>query len=457
VAGIVARLPKSGSYQDTKVRDAMAKVAEGSFAATRAAAEAMDGPNRNEALAGVAQAWARSDLDGAIAWARKLPIGTDRDEIIRAALIGRAAADPVSALERVSLVPPGGRPGHVASTTGARVLKEAATVNLDAAVGWLAAHPGRLGREDILGLASFVAEGLNADPPGFLTHYAASGSLEAILPAVTNALFNESSGQRAAVWSWLKTQPEDETTRELKRQVLSSAAGQDRALAFRLAADLPRTPEGDAQVRVLADSLLNDNMLPHRLDKLLEEASARLRQPLLECAFQHLRADTMTDPQSWIARLAELPEAARARGIESIARAWAEQMLGDAIDWVASLPAGEVRAGAAASLASTWAAKDSQGASAWVAAMPAGAERDRSAQSLVFAIAEQSPREAWEWAVSIDDAERRTRAASHAVKVMAARDAATARQWIEHGPLAPEARARLVSTLETLLQRQQTP
>jgi len=129
----------------------------------------------------------------------------------------------------------------------------------------------------------------------------------------------------------------------------------------------------------------------------------------------------------------------------------------DAIGWVASMPAGEARAGAVAGIASTWAAKDSPAASAWVAAMPPGAERDRSAQSLVFAMAEEFPREAWEWAMSIDDGEGRTRAAIHAARMMAARDSAAARGWIENGPLTLETKAAIQSALETAGQNRLAP
>lgn len=448
VAETAARLPKSDNYWDTKVRDAFAIVAEGGLVSARDAAEAMTGPNREAALAGVAQAWAKSDLDGAIAWAKKLPDGTDRDEVIRAALMGKAAVDPMSALEQVSLVPPGGKERYFATTTGARVLKEAATADFDATVNWLAAHPGRLGSEDLLGLASSVTEKLNADAVGFLTQHAASGSLVAMLPAIESALLNQGAGQRAAIWDWLKTQPDDETAKELKRQVLSSGGYQDPALALRLVADLPRTPDGDAEVQSLARNLFNGGRALYRFDKLFEQAPERLRQPLVEAAFSFLSSETLDPPQKWVARLAQLPEAARAQGVESIARAWAAQAPEDAIGWAASLPADEIRAGAVANITSAWAAKDSQGASAWVAAMPAGMERDRSARSLVLAIAEKFPREAWDWAVSIGDASTRASAATHAAQMMAAHDPATARQWIENGPFTPEDKATLQSALK---------
>jgi hypothetical protein len=412
----------------------------------------MPGPNRDQALAGVAQAWGKRDLEGAIAWARKLPGETDRDEVVRTALVGAAATDPLAALERVSLVPPGGRKGYFASryfasTTGARVLQAAAAVDFDTTVGWLAAHPGRLSTEDLMGLASAVREKLNADPAGFLTQYA--GSLPAILPSITNALAKESSGQRRAVWDWLKGQPEDSTTRQLKHQLLSTWGEQDALMAFRLAEEAPRTAEGDEQLELLAEGLLGHGALLHRIDKLLEAAPQRLQRPLVECAFRHLNSETLADPQRWMALLSQLSDTARVRGTEALARAWAEQTTEGAIGWANSLPPGEARVEAVASIASTWATKNSPAASVWIAAMPGGAERDRCAQSLVLAMAEEFPREAWEWAMSIGDATRRTLAATHAAKMMAARDSVAARTWIENGPFTQEAKATIQSALES--------
>lgn len=448
VPAIVSQLPESTSYWDTQVRDAFALVAESGLEAARTAAESMTGPSRQQALDGVALAWAKRDLEGAIAWAKKLPDGTDRDEVIRAALMGKAATDPLAALERVGIVPAGGRQHYFGTTTGARVLKEAAAADFEATVNWLATHPGRLGREELLGLASSVTEKLNADAAGFLTQYAASGSLAAMLPAIESALLNQGAGQRAAIWEWLKTQPDDETAKDLKRQVISSAGYQDPALALKLAADLPRTPDGDAEVQSLARSVFNGGRALYRFDNLFEQAPERLRQSLIEEAFGFLSFETLDHPQKWVARLDQLPEASRARGVESIARAWAAQAPEDAIGWAASLPADETRAGAVANITSAWAAKDSQGASAWVATMPAGVERDRSARSLVLAIADKFPREAWDWAVSIGDAGTRASAANHAAQVMAAHDPATARQWIESGPFTAEDKAALQSALK---------
>jgi hypothetical protein len=364
--------------------------------------------------------------------------------------VGAATVEPLSALERVSLVPPGGKKGYFASTTGARVLQAAGTVDFDTTVSWLAAHPGRLANEDLMGLANTVGEKLNADPAGFLTQYA--GSLPAILPAVTNALVKESSGQRRAVWEWLNGQPEDSTTAQLRHQLLSTWGEQDIVMAFRLAEDVPQTAEGDAQLRLLADGLLGHGAVLHRIDALLKSAPQRLHQPLVESAFSHLNSETLADPQRWTTLLSQLPDTARVRSAEALARTWADRTPAEAISWAASMPAGEARVEAAAGIASAWATKDSPAASVWIAAMPAGAERDRSAQSLVFSIAEEFPREAWEWAMSISDAEGRTRAATHAAKMMAARNSVTALAWIENGPFTQEVKTAIQSALETTTQ-----
>jgi RNA polymerase sigma factor (sigma-70 family) len=448
VSEIVGRLPKpdSDSYWNNSVRDAFAIVAEKDLTSALRAAEAASGPNREQALSGVAKTWAKTDLNAAIAWAKSLPEGTDRDEIIRAALIGKASVDPAAALELAGSVPPGGRDNYFATTTGARILKAAAQTDFDATAAWLAAHPGRFGHEDMMGMAESVTPRLNADPTAFLQRRIEDGSFAALIPAIESALLNECGGQRPTVWEWLKSQPESDATKKLKQSVLNSAAWEDPELALRWAADFPQTPAGDKQLRDLAQSLFNGGTALNRFDTLLAESPERLRQPLIETAF-NLLGNKLENPQQWISRLALLPEASRANGTEAIAGAWAQQSPEQAIGWASSLPTGEQRAGAVAAVASAWAAKDAHGAADWINKMPPGAEHDRSAESLVSAIAGQFPQDAWEWALSIGDLAGRTRAATQAVNTMISRDAATARQWIETGPFPPEIKAQLQASL----------
>jgi hypothetical protein len=263
------------------------------------------------------------------------------------------------------------------------------------------------------------------------------------MPALESALLNNASGQGAAVWEWLKTQDATEATTSLKRNVLNFAGYQDPELALRLATELPRTPQGDAQTQELARCLLNGGNMLNRFERLYEQAPERLRQPLVEAAFHFLGGTELTEPQLWVTRLALLPEASRTQGIESIARAWTQQNPEEAIGWTTSLPAGETRERAVAAIASAWAAKDPHNAGAWVEAMPAGGERERSAVSLASALAERYPQDAWNWALSVNDPAERLRAATQAAKGIASRDAALARKWIDAAPLAPEVKAGL--------------
>ncbi|GEM_PF-879208 len=445
---IAAQLPKAAdTYYDHSVWDAFALLAQNGLAAARQSAENLTGPNRDEALAGIAQVWAKSDLNADINWAKGLPDGTDRDEIIRAALIGKASVDPATALNLVGTVPSGGRNAYFASTTGARVLEQAGEANFDAVAAWLAANPGRLSSQDLEGIAHPVTQRLNTDAVGFLTARSEDGSLTSLVPAIESALLNQAGGQRQAVWEWLQTQPDNDTIKNLREEVIRSAAWQDPPLALQLAAQLPNTPEGDSEMKMLAQSALNGGRELSRFDQMMQEAPERLKQPLLECAFDDLGHQTLGEPQSWIARLNQLPESARPQGTADLAGAWASQVPEEATAWALSLPAGEAQNKAVGAIATAWAANDPQSAASWVESLPAGPERDHGAESLVGAVANEYPREAWDWALSISDPTERESAATQAIKTLGVRDPATAQQLIASSPFPEETRSRLEQAL----------
>jgi hypothetical protein len=446
---ITSRLPASDDYWENSVSKAFAILAESGLEAAIRQAESVSGPNRDQALAGVAQVWAKRDFHAAMGWAGELPEGIDRDEIIRAALLGQAAVDPIIALEYASLVPAGGRHAHFASTTGARVLAEAAQADFDATVAWLTQHPERFHERDLQdGLARAVSQRLNSEAAGFLTEQAWKNSLGVLVPAIGDAVLNQASGQRQAIWDWLKHQPESEPARILARAVLMTAAFQQPSLALSFVEDLPGSIEPDDLLKLAAQSLFNGGRRLDRFDLFFDQAPDDLRVPLAESAFQFLYAGNLDDPQEWIARLSLLPEASRGQGIERLARAWSGQNPEEALAWAGSMGAGENRTRALAAITANWANKDPYGAAEWVASMPSGAERDRSAGALAGAITEWFPHQAWSWALSIHDPQERSRAAAQAVKSMARRDSRTAREWIEQGPFSQELRESLSADLE---------
>jgi len=262
-------------------------------------------------------------------------------------------------------------------------------------------------------------------------------------------LLNDGAGQRTAVWDWLKTQPRNDATKELQDEVLRSAAFQDPPLALELVTELPKTPEGDKLVQELARCLFNGGSALGRFDSLYGQAPQRLREPLLEAAFnQSLNDSSLDDPQKWIARLSLLPQAAQAEASASLARAWGQQTPEQALAWASSLPLGDTQNGAVAAVTSAWAAKDAPAAAEWLSSLPQGTERDRSTEAFVSAVAQAYPREAWDWALSIGDTAGQVRAATDAIKVVAARDPATARQWIESASFSAENKALLQAAVE---------
>ena len=450
LAALAAKMPKSDNHWANEVRDAFAILAESGLEAARAAAEGVIGPQREQALAGIAKAWARTDPDAAIAWAKALPEGVDLHNIIRAALLGVAATAPASALGRVKDVPPGGREGYFADTTGARVLQEAGKTNYDATVAWLAAHPESFSREDLLGMADAVTQRLNDDPAAFLARHMADGSLSALMPAIGSALMNQSGYQRPAIWDWLKTQPSDPALDQLRSEIINSAGYQNPDFALQIARDLPDTPEGKKFSDSLARSLMSASQMPHNLDSLMAQAPDTLKPALVEAALMGLNQKNFADPQKWLALLPQLREEIRENMTARVARAWTEQAPEEAVAWATALPPGAERTAAIGYVTNAWAVGDSWRASEWVDTLPAGAERDKAAEWLVQAIAQESPDEAWDWAQNIGDETQRNSAMLNTLLSMRRRDPSAIADTLAGARITPQERAALLEKLDQM-------
>lgn len=295
LAEVASRLPKAQYGRDKSVRDAFALLAEADLNQARQASEGVTGPSRQQALAGIAQHWAKREVDAALDWAKGLTGEVDRDEIIRDALIGSAAVDPIGALERIGLVPSGG--GYDgSSTTASRVIAQAAQADFNGTVRWLATNPGRFGREDLKGLSEAVTEELNGRAWDFLAGHSSDGTLAVLVPAIQFAVLNNASGQGPAIWEWLNGQSDEPATLQLREAVLRGAGFHHPELAVRMAADFSASPAGEAEAKQLAESLLNGGHLLHRLDGLMVQAPEGFKSTLLHTAFDLLYPDTMTDP-----------------------------------------------------------------------------------------------------------------------------------------------------------------
>ena len=95
-----------------------------------------------------------------------MPAGEARDAAMKAVLVGWAKTDPVAALAKIDLVPPGAEDDYFGSDVGAQVLGEAAKRDWDGTVSWLREHPGKLGARSLNGMMSALSHRLNVDPAG---------------------------------------------------------------------------------------------------------------------------------------------------------------------------------------------------------------------------------------------------------------------------------------------------
>jgi hypothetical protein len=308
--------------------------------------------------------------------------------------LARLQVDPVGALDLADIVPPApNKPGYAHITTASRVLGEAVKTDFEATVGWLVAHPTRLSRNDLMGISGAITDRLNSDPMSYLETWATEGSLPVLLPAISSALLNSAGGQRELVWQWLKTQPENDTTRTLRAEVLSSGAHHDVDTALRLAKELPNLPDSAYYIKELAGRLLNGGNDFQRFDRLYADAPELLKKPLLDEAFRYLSPETMDE--KWLERLSNLPQGQRLTATESLARAWGGRSPEEATAWISSLPTVEERSAAVAGVADGIARKHPSMAAEWVASIEPGIEQDRAAGALVKRITEDRPQEAW--------------------------------------------------------------
>jgi len=444
---VVAVLPKSDNRWDTTTQDAFAIFAGKNPDAARTAAEAITGPLRGQALAGIAKAWGEKDGAQALTWADALPPGEERDAALKAALIGWAKSDPVAALAHLNVVPPGGDEMQHASDAGAQVLREAAKRDWDATVRWLRENPGKLGRSSLNGLENAISKRLAADPAGTM-HMLAQSGVAGFQGVLANSVLNEGYAQRDAIWKWLDDQPVNDFTRAARGSLLNAIGWKEPAVALGFLEKLPDTPENRELLQQGTRSLFNGGSQIHRIEELLAEASPKLRTLMIETGFdlgfnyQHAGFD----PARWVPRINELPENRRENAFNGLARGWAGSDPEAAINWALSLTNPAQRDSAFDAATNGWAAADPHEAAEWVNSIPAGTQRDVASSNLVASLARSEPESAWTWALSIGDAGHKMRALQVAYGALRKKDSAIAQQMLRSANLSAHERTLLTQS-----------
>jgi hypothetical protein len=431
---VAAVLKSSTNRWDSTATDAFAIFAAKDPDAARAAAEAVSGPLRGQALAGVAKAWAEKDGAAALAWAQAMPAGEARDAALKAVLAGWAKTDPIAALGKLDLVPPGGEENYHASDVGAQVLREAAKKDWNATLAWLRENPGKLGRSSLDGLQGEVSRRLGADTATTM-RLLATGGLPGLEMVFANSILNEGYAQRDAIWWWLDGQPPTDTTRNLRGSLLNAIGWKEPEAALGFLEKIPDTPENAQLLERGVMSLVNGGSQMERFDSLLEKAPAHIRARLIEVGlnFGGMNARESSpsfDPARWVELLDEIPAERRSNASIQLASGWAASDPEAAVRWASALPDPAARDGAIGSIAATWANHDPIEAARWVDTLPAGEARDGASAGLSNALARSEPETAWVWAASIQARERRFGAMQLAYMGLMKKDPAIAEQML---------------------------
>jgi hypothetical protein len=442
LAEVVSTLPKAESRWDTTTQDAFERFAQKDPELARTAALAVRGPMRAQALSGIAMAWAQSDATAALSWAKELPAGEERDAVLKATLTGWARTDPLAALDHIDLVPPGGDEMAHASDAGAQVLREAGKHDWNMTMRWLREHPGKLGRSSLDGLQSSLSEKLNADPAGTMRAMSQSG-VQGLESVFANAILNEGYAQRDAIWRWLDDEASSPFTTAARSSLVNAIAWKEPDVALSFLEKLADSDENKQLLQQGARSLINGGSQISRLDELLEKASPKMRPYLLETAFDFGMQAAGSDPERWIARIAELPQERRSNATASLARGWAGTDPEAAIAWASSLQDSEQRTLAFEAAAQGWATNDPPDAARWINTLPTGLNRDVAVKGLVGALVRNQPENAWTWALSIQTPQLKSDALQLAYMLTRQNDPARAEALLRTGQLSPAEIERL--------------
>ena len=437
VPAIIAKLPASSHLRGHSVMNAFAATAAHDLTLARTSAEALTGPHRAQALAGVAAAWGARDSRAAIAWAQALPEVAEKNAALSAAIAAWSKLDPFAALAQIDLAPAGGTASEVLAQAGAR--------DFEGTMRWLKEHPGKINGESLTGLQSELSKRLLASPATTLDYL--QKEAPELSGALTGSLLNEAAGLANEVRRWLDSQPSTPFSDKIRSSLIMSMAWRDPMALTGWVKDMPAEQKTPEKLNQLALSLINQGNDMDRIDDLIAKAPPELASSLVLAGFTVGNNWPGGDVKPWLERLDQVPPEKRPWASSVLAGRWAATDPDAAIAWANNLPDDDSREQSYASIASRWAKADSYETSEWVRSLPEGRDRDGATASLVKTVARDEPDSALTWAQTIHDPQQKLAAVATALEAWAQRDAAGALRQLEASTLPPESKATLRQTL----------
>ena len=450
---------------------------------------------------GVASAWATSDPDGALSWARGLGDTRLRRDAVSNVISAIAAEEPEEAMALVEKEPRNDRRG-----LRQRALGQWFESDHEAAIKWINDQPNEserlrlfygsatrfiwedpegaydlakdlpLGEQKLNFMSSILSQWSWNDPKGgldwmksfpkdmhgrLLVPSSLWGLAEAnpeglrdVLAGVTLTDKNKCAFQTlgnqyvdndpAKALEWVKTIDSPSAQADVLASVYSSWAYREPDAAAEEALSLTDTDQKRRAVESIAGVRARND--PEKAIEWAEGLSGDSRDQALASVIQATASEDPIKASKEVERLlnegSDSPKLADAAA--SVAGSWTESNPQAAADWASELGSDKARKDAVGRVAGQWSKFDPMGASQWISNLNEGPERDAAAGQLSQNIRGTDPESAFAWASTIQDERDRFQALEQTVDTWKNSNETAARDAILEASLSEADQAKLL-------------
>jgi hypothetical protein len=397
------------------------------------AALSLNGSTRLDSISAISTAWAKTDLNGVLAWATSLTTTQDRDRAMRGLAPRWAETDPVAAAAFADGLPMGSSRSTITSTIVSTWSQKDPAATLD----WLSQLPPSSMKNS--GMYTAVDRMANSDPVN------AAGWLDFIPSESSRRKLSDDVAQ-----GWARTDPDAAMAwasslelgqKEAATQIVRDLGSRDPQKVAAFVAQLPDATQLGLMDDVARAWATADPVAARQWTETLPEGRGKtLALTTL------IGIVTASDPSNAATMALALPDgSSKNTAILKLATSWAGNDSQTALAWLETLPGGEVRDRAVHGVISGLATQQPQTAAEYVAGLPAGKVQDSAALSVISRWAATEPAAAAGWAAQFPEGKTRGDAMNTLMSRWGRADANAASQFLGGLPEG-ESRARAIES-----------
>ena len=384
--------------------------------------------------------WLRQDRDAALAWAKSLGDSPRQQRVYRTAVHALARRDPEAAVDLAVNIH-----GLAARRDAIReVTRQWFTDDPLSATAWLRSEPDHEFRDEIYRFALPLYA--NRDPAGSAEYFdqlVAEHGLSGNLSAAAGQIaYTLARLDVDRALEWVGTIRDDATGQAAMEQLLTSVAFDDPGKAMQLVETQPTVSPGT--IADLATAFTRED--PDAAFEWIARQPAEARWGAVNRALADLVRDDPTAAAEQLRASAEILDPTGWNRLttraENISRAIATTDMEGALEWAASLPDGEVRNAAIAMPLHFWLDSDPHAASRWVSQLEDDALRQHAVSQLASSVRDSDPEAAFIWAGTLHGDERLA-TMRRALRTWRETDPEAARRAIQSADLTEDERAEL--------------